>query len=228
MKMKNRLFHIFTLIELLVVIAIIAILVALLMPALSSAKETGRRIACAGNLRQCGTACYNYTIDWNGFLPASGNGINWRTVLLAPYLNVSYVIKTKERLFCPDYKNFADFSCGLFTGCGWNQTYMGYRWVDENAVPADGGPGHQNLARIPYPSATIMVADTTDWYNATNTYQLANLYTPSIGFLSPPVGNRHNGSINILWADAHVSSMTQQALMIGLNGDINYYYRKNK
>ena len=62
--MKKQLF---TLIELLVVIAIIAILAAILMPALSSARERGKSATCMNNEKQLGLANANYMNDFNSW-----------------------------------------------------------------------------------------------------------------------------------------------------------------
>lgn len=60
----------FTLVELLVVIAIIGVLMAMLLPAVQAARESGRRVTCANRLRQHALATSQY-VERNGFYPGA-------------------------------------------------------------------------------------------------------------------------------------------------------------
>jgi prepilin-type N-terminal cleavage/methylation domain-containing protein len=71
-KFANPELKAFTLIELLVVIAIIAILAALLLPALSKAKQKAQALQCLGNARQWGLAQQIYGGDSSDMIPRDG------------------------------------------------------------------------------------------------------------------------------------------------------------
>lgn len=97
----------FTLIELLVVIAIIALLIGLLLPSLAGARESGRGVRCASNLRQIGMASLTHAGDHKGAF-STGTWDNNSTASqgsleekgwVADYVNGEYCIPGK--ILCP-------------------------------------------------------------------------------------------------------------------------------
>jgi prepilin-type N-terminal cleavage/methylation domain-containing protein len=74
--MRRRTLPGFTLVELLVVIAIIGVLVALLLPAIQMARESGRRNQCTNQMKQIALACIQHA-EAQGFLPTGGWGGQW-------------------------------------------------------------------------------------------------------------------------------------------------------
>src|SRR5262249_7138738 len=88
MKQGNRRRVGFSLVELLVVIAIIGILVALLLPAVQSARESARNTQCKNNLKQIGLAMQMHNCARGRLPPArySDVGYNGAFLLILPYL----------------------------------------------------------------------------------------------------------------------------------------------
>ena len=71
----------FTLIELLVVVGVIAVLLAIMLPAVQSAREAARRSQCVGNLKQISIAMHLYHGE-HGVVPPGKKGCCWGTWLV--------------------------------------------------------------------------------------------------------------------------------------------------
>jgi prepilin-type N-terminal cleavage/methylation domain-containing protein len=105
----------FTLIELLVVIAIIAILAAMLLPALSRAKEMSRRSVCTSNERQFGQMLVMFADENDGSLPTAQAVTHWGSGSYSNYsvvhqrawgigkLHIDGFLEDIKLYYCPSY-----------------------------------------------------------------------------------------------------------------------------
>ncbi len=196
----------FTLIELLVVVAIIAVLVAMLLPALQTARSRAQTILCANNQRQVGIAVRFYTDDWNGkcIVGTTGGGFpydRWISPLYKWWGKKREYLKSPNCAVCPSFPPTKYISPYKTYGVIWSTDYQPYT----GALQWLAGAGVLNYSKIDIPSVCITHADSiyigTGWLSM---QQQAVLYRT--GAYNCRVHLRHDHRANVLLADGHVES----------------------
>jgi prepilin-type N-terminal cleavage/methylation domain-containing protein/prepilin-type processing-associated H-X9-DG protein len=237
----------FTLIELLVVIAIIAILAAILFPVFAQARESARKASCQSNLKQLGLGLQMYTQDYDetypppvitqkGLVPPGG----W-------WFDASFGYWFWPQIAQSYVKNFGVFRCpsGADVTNEYGQPHSLYigNYGANNKILNSTAPA--NMAAISKPAETYLIFDSGSYQSSffSGTTYAPALYFwyvpghpkntapkaaggatywdgapgPKGGLASDALNGRHQGGVNVAYADGHVKWMRSQVMVDDAN-----------
>jgi prepilin-type N-terminal cleavage/methylation domain-containing protein/prepilin-type processing-associated H-X9-DG protein len=241
----------FTLIELLVVVAIIALLIAILLPALSTAREQAKRTRCMANLKSIGIGYGIYISEWNGRLwwaenagadmilrdtaaPSYPNGFGQTGMLLymgylsdadvfaCPSMPLSRVNNGVQRQYFP-------INIGGNLADPSNPILSkipGFWWSDysqriANGIDQNGGPLGTFQPQFNYATDSHLAVE-ADSMLYTNTNGVVYPGRPYHGMSSSP--NFLAKYMNVLYMDGHVSGLKDVPLVQSFSGANRFYY----
>jgi prepilin-type N-terminal cleavage/methylation domain-containing protein/prepilin-type processing-associated H-X9-DG protein len=182
----------FTLIELLVVVAVIAVLMAILLPALASAKQRAKGVVCQSNLRQVGMAMFMYEQENQQRFPHASHSTadtsGWLTTL------IPYGMSAKARA-CPEDPRFL------------NPTLNSTSYSTNNYM--DAPKPYVKTTLIPRPARTVFVVESRTGADHVHVTTDLDGFGGAGDFEDAGIAaQRHRGAANYLYVDAHVEPVT--------------------
>ena len=222
--MKSK--HAFTLIELLVVIAIVAILAALLLPALSRAKDSAKSAACKSNLRQLGIALNLYATG-TGFYPSlvyldtsvsRFTTYGWQAQILplvSRNIGVFYCPSAQPDFAWPTNTSPLGYAFPYNVGSTEKFCYGYNGWGVASTSGLGLGDNPSNalaVTKVAKPADMIAIGDSDGNNAADGEITFHRFLSHNVA----PPGTRHSKGANIVFCDGHVE-WKRQAKWVELN-----------
>ncbi len=222
MTMKKR----FTLIELLVVIAIIAILAAMLLPALSKAKDKAETISCVSNNKQLSLAIIMYASDFKNTIPFGDIALASGQSFTEPNGDVSTGWYNWLPIVYPYVNDYATFNCPSSDGWVAQNGYTCQQYDGARRFRVSIGLSNRAAARktthFKSPSSTAMGGCIGIYDENGNEYRIGNASNCHNYFW---LNDRHNGMPTVFYVDGHAMSVPRKSIPV--RSDSSRFWESN-